>query len=136
VSFKGQGVYEDPTINVDGIASKVSGYITDILNEHALKFVKARRDKPFVLYLGHKAVHGPFTPAERHKDLYADDAIKPIPSLNDTLEGKPVATRDLSTEEQNPKKKNKKKAADAEKGRHMPEGTIRNQLRALAGIDE
>jgi len=136
VSFKGQGVYEDPTINVDGTASKVSGYITDILTEHALKFVKAKHDKPFVLYLGHKAVHGPFTPAERHKELYADDAIKPIPSLNDTLEGKPVATRDLSTEEQNPKKKNKKKAPDAEKNRHMPEGTIRNQLRALAAIDE
>lgn len=136
VSFKGQGVYEDPTINVDGKASKVSGYITDILNEHALNFVQARHSKPFVLYLAHKAVHGPFTPAERHKDLYTNDEIKPIPSLNDSLAGKPAVTRDLSAEETNPKKKNKKKAEEGEKTRHMPEGAIRNQLRALAAIDE
>jgi len=136
ISFKGQGVYEDPTINVDGKSAQVSGYITDILNEHALNFVKAKHDKPFVLYLAHKAVHGPFTPAERHKELYADDPIKPVPSLNDSLEGKPVATRDLSAEETNPKKKNKKKAAEDPKARHMPEGAIRNQLRALAAIDE
>src|SRR5215510_1338772 len=30
VSFKGQGVYENPTINVDGKSTLVSGYITDI----------------------------------------------------------------------------------------------------------
>ena len=77
VSFKGQGTYEDPTINVDGQASKVTGYMTDILNEHALNFVKAEHKKPFVLYLAHKAVHGPFTPAERHKDLYSDTPSNP-----------------------------------------------------------
>src|ERR1043166_5929515 len=54
VSFKGQGAYEDPSINVDGTASKVTGYMTDILNEHALNFVKAEHKKPFALYLAHK----------------------------------------------------------------------------------
>ena len=29
VSFKGQGVYENPNINVDGKAAKVDGYMTD-----------------------------------------------------------------------------------------------------------
>src|SRR3989454_5520007 len=92
VSFKGQGTYEDPTINVDGQASKVTGYMTDILNEHALNFVKAEHKKPFALYLAHKAVHGPFTPAERHKNLYSDTPFKPAPSAQDSLEGKPVLT--------------------------------------------
>src|SRR3954466_16334649 len=95
ISFKGQGVYNDPMLNVDGNASKQTGYITDILNEYALNFVKAEHRKPFLLYLSHKAVHGPFTPAERHKNLYADAAISPPLSLNDSLEGKPAATRKL-----------------------------------------
>src|SRR2546423_1824547 len=53
VSFKGQGVYENPAINVDGKAAKVDGYITDILNQHALDFVKAQHKTPFLLYLPH-----------------------------------------------------------------------------------
>jgi N-acetylglucosamine-6-sulfatase len=139
VSFKGQGVYQNPMINVDGKASKVEGYITDILNEQALNFVKAEHKKPFLLYLAHKAVHGPFTPAERHKDLYADAVIKPAPSLNDSLEGKPAATREVEAPEPQKGKKGKKgKGGKAEDGtgRHVPEGVIRNQLRAMAAVDE
>ena len=139
VSFKGQGVYENPAINVDGQASKVNGYMTDILNEHALSFVKGEHKKPFVLYLAHKAVHGPFTPAERHKDLYATEPIKPAPSINDSLEGKPAATRpleDAAPRKANAGKKSKARAAAAEDGGHVPEKAIRNQLRALAAVDE
>ncbi|MBX6314203.1 MAG: sulfatase-like hydrolase/transferase, partial [Isosphaeraceae bacterium] len=75
VSFKGQGQYNDPILNVDGEAKKVEGYMTDLLNDHAVAFLKRSHEKPFLLYLSHKAVHGPFTPAERHKDLYADRTI-------------------------------------------------------------
>jgi N-acetylglucosamine-6-sulfatase len=137
VSFKGQGVYNDPTLNVDGKPSKHSGYITDILNDYALKFVKSEHKKPFLLYLPQKAVHGPFTPAERHKNLYADAVIKPTPSLHDSLEGKPAATRKLEdpSNEKGPGKKGKKdKQSDGE--RRMPENAIRSQLRALAAVDE
>ena len=139
VSFKGQGAYENPTINVDGKASKVDGYMTDILNEHALSFVKGEHKKPFALYLAHKAVHGPFTPAERHKDLYATDAIKAVPSMNDSLEGKPVVTRPLEDPapgKQKPGKKAKTREAGAEGAGHVPEKAIRSQLRALAAVDE
>jgi N-acetylglucosamine-6-sulfatase len=138
VGFKGQGVYNDPMLNVDGETSKHTGYITDILNEYALQFVQKEHKKPFLLYLPHKAVHGPFTPAERHKNLYADAVIKPTPSLNDSLEGKPAATRKLEdvSEQKSGNKKGKNSAPSAESARRMPEGAIRNQLRALAAIDE
>ena len=69
VSFKGQGVYLNPALNIDGKAEKVDGYITDLLNRYAIEFIKTPRPKPFALYLAHKAVHGPFTPADRHKGL-------------------------------------------------------------------
>jgi N-acetylglucosamine-6-sulfatase len=136
VSFKGQGVYNGPTLNEDGKASKHSGYITDILNDYASKFVRSEHKKPFLLYLPHKAVHGPFTPAERHKNLYADAVIKPTPSLNDPLQGKPAATRKL--EDASDEKAGKKGKARKQSGneRRMPENAIRSQLRALAAVDE
>jgi arylsulfatase A-like enzyme len=137
VSFKGQGVYASPMINVAGTASRVEGYMTDILNQHAVDFVKAEHKKPFVLYLAHKAVHGPFTPAERHQDLYSEDEFKPSPNLEDTLEGKLALTRKLDTEgvqkKKNPKKAKQKAATGQPTGRF---GTARNQLRSLASIDD
>jgi N-acetylglucosamine-6-sulfatase len=138
VSFKGQGVYNDPVLNVDGKASKHSGYITDILNDYAVKFIKVEHKKPFLLYLPHKAVHGPFTPAERHKNLYSDAVIEPVKSLHDPLEGKPALTRQLEDGPDGKAAKKKGKAAKQAKDneRRMPENLIRNQLRALAAVDE
>src|SRR5215211_6158971 len=65
VSFKGQGAYDNPPLNIDGKPEKVEGYVTDLLTKYAVEFIKKRRTKPFVCYLPHKSVHGPFTPAER-----------------------------------------------------------------------
>jgi N-acetylglucosamine-6-sulfatase len=133
VGFKGQGAYADPTINVDGTASKVTGYMTDILNEHAVKFVKAPHSKPFLLYLAHKAVHGPFTPAERHKDLYSDAILKTVPSHTDSLETKPALSRKLP---ETAEKKSKTSKGKNQKANPESNGPWRNQLRALAAIDE
>ncbi len=72
-SFKGQGVYYNPTLNIDGrqVAFGDSAYITDLLTEHALGWLKERdKSKPFFLYLSHKAVHMPLAPAKRHKGMY------------------------------------------------------------------
>src|SRR5687767_4867819 len=53
VSFKGQGVFENPGININGKSQKIQGYMTDILNEHAVRFIRQERKKPFVLYFAH-----------------------------------------------------------------------------------
>jgi arylsulfatase A-like enzyme len=134
VSFKGQGVYNDPILNVDGKVAKHPGYITDILNDYAFKFIRSEHKKPFLLYLPHKAVHGPFTPAERHKNLYADAVIKRTDSLDDPLDGKPAVTRKLNDEKSDSKKG--KQLSQSTNDRRMPENAIRNQLRALAAVDE
>ncbi len=132
VSFKGQGAYIDPSINVDGVASKMSGYMTDILNKFALEFLQKEHTNPFALYLAHKAVHGPFTPAERHKNLYSDVAAFPSPpSLRDSLEGKPVLINREKTPADGPPGKQNPKA-----GKNFPAQTMLQQLRALAAIDE
>ena len=98
VSFKGQGTYEDPVLNKDGKAEKVSGYITDILNDEAVAFIERPHRGPFLLYLAHKAVHGPFIPAARHRDLYSEQTIVRAPSAQDTLQGKPVLLRKIENQ--------------------------------------
>ncbi len=95
VSFKGQGVYFDPEINVNGERSTQTGYITDILTDHADRWIRrqAGGERPFCLYLAHKAVHAPFQPAPRHKGTYADVALDPPPSFRDPRRGKPAWKR-------------------------------------------
>ena len=93
LSFKGQGVYTDPLLNENGREFKASGYMTDLLTEHALGFLQRKRDKPFCLYLAHKAIHEPFTPAERHKDLYRGVEVAEPPNYKDDLSSKPAWQR-------------------------------------------
>jgi N-acetylglucosamine-6-sulfatase len=80
VSFRGQGVYYNPVLNVDGHEVKRTGYITDLLTDYALDWLKQERktepEKPFFLYLSHKAVHAMFEPAPGDSGRYAG---KPIP---------------------------------------------------------
>ncbi|WP_223818213.1 sulfatase [Mucilaginibacter rubeus] len=81
-SFKGQGVYYNLTLNIDGkrVTYGDSTYITDLLTEHALGWLKNRnKSKPFFLYLSHKAVHAPMQPAKRHLGLYKNLKY-PLPS--------------------------------------------------------
>src|SRR5260370_40266121 len=90
VSFKGQGVYNDTPLNVDGAAVQASGHITDVLTDYAVEFLKKPRSKPFVMYLAHKAVHGPFPPAERHKELFAAETSVRTANARGNLDGRPV----------------------------------------------
>ena len=78
VSFRGQGPYTDPVLNVDGQRVARTGYTTDILTEYALEFMEAQRKagRPFFLHLAHKAVHAMFEPAPRHKDRYAASPVR------------------------------------------------------------
>jgi N-acetylglucosamine-6-sulfatase len=92
VSFRGQGQYNDPEINHDGVRQKHQGYVTDILTDEAVKFIDENRARPFMLYLGHKAVHADFFPADRHKALYATEPIpypKTYANTDETYRGKP-----------------------------------------------
>lgn len=37
-----------------------SGYTTDLITRHAVRFIKANKTRPFCLYLAHEAVHYPY----------------------------------------------------------------------------
>ncbi|MBL9206707.1 MAG: sulfatase [Opitutaceae bacterium] len=93
VSFTGQGMYwpgnkggsrmvqgaSDSGLNVDGRRVPQRGYITDELTDYAVDWIKSvPKEKPFFVYLSHKAVHSEFVPADRHLGRYKDKAL-PIP---------------------------------------------------------
>ena len=92
-SFIGQGEYFDPQVNENGKEYKEQGYITDILTEKAISWLKEQRDenKPFSLNLWHKAVHQPHLPAPRHSDLYLEEQLPTPPhdTHKETFKGKP-----------------------------------------------
>jgi N-acetylglucosamine-6-sulfatase len=113
---------------VNGKAAETPGYVTDLLSNHAVEFLKRPHAKPFALYVAHKAVHGPFTPAERHKELYASEPIPRRPNCKDNLEGKPALTRGVQDRQRRP--------AARKAGLPTGEQLIRNQLRCIQSVDD
>lgn len=92
-SFIGQGEYIDPMVNDNGREYQEKGYMTDILTEKAIAWLKEERKpgQPFSLNLWHKAVHEDHTPAPRHDKIYKDNPL-PTPPYDTHLEnfaGKP-----------------------------------------------
>ncbi len=78
-SFRGQGVYYNPTLNIDGKRTTYtdSTYITTLLTDHTINWLKSHdKQKPFFVYLSHKGVHAEFMPAKKYRGIYKD---KPIP---------------------------------------------------------
>ena len=47
-------------------------FTADNLTEEVIRVIQEESDKPFFLYLSHKAVHGPFTPEPKYKGSLAD----------------------------------------------------------------
>lgn len=93
ISFRGQGVYNNPTLNIDGRQVKAEGQISDLLTDYAVEWLEKPRSKPFFLYLSHKAVHAMFEPAKRHLGRYENAKVEFPGSMADTPEnyaGKPA----------------------------------------------
>jgi hypothetical protein len=70
-------------------------------------------------------VHGPFTPAARHKDLFTNEVIVRSANAKDTLDGKPVMQRIVNGQ-----------SAVGPQAVGSSDELIRNQLRCLTAIDE
>jgi len=74
------GYYRNQKLNFDGGPYQaVGGYSTDNYTQYAVDYIKQKHEKPWFLWLCYDATHGPYTPAERHKDCYQDNEPVPIP---------------------------------------------------------
>jgi N-acetylglucosamine-6-sulfatase len=108
VAFRGQGTYYPdghgtsrvvPQTRYDGFningKQRVpqKGYITDELTDYSIDWLTHRNnDKPFFLYVSHKAVHSDFVPRDQDRDKYKDKQWTPPSTFANSKEnnaGKP-----------------------------------------------
>jgi len=88
----GQGLYFDPDMIENGEQIKLEGYVTDIITDKALNYLKSVDDNtPFCLVYQHKGPHRPFSPAPRHEDLYSDADLPHPETFNDNYATRMIA---------------------------------------------
>jgi arylsulfatase A-like enzyme len=87
-SHKGQGKYFDNEFNINGQQVMLKGYYTHRITELAVNWLRRPHEKPFLLMIGHKAPHTPFTPGPKYEHLFDDIEIH-YPASAFALEGKP-----------------------------------------------
>ena len=88
----GQGDYYNPDMRVgpDDTRRRHEGYVTDIITDLSLEWLKQRRDpgKPFVLMTQHKAPHRNWMPSPEHLTLYDGQHVWEPPTLFDDYSGR------------------------------------------------
>ncbi len=80
-SFVGQGKYFDCPIEVNGKPTPSTGWVDDVSTDYAEKFIREQAEKPFLLILGFKTCHGPFSPPPRHAATYENEQARSVPNL-------------------------------------------------------
>lgn len=128
-SFKGQGTYYNVEMNVNGDVVKCppEEYVTDLLTNHAIDFIqdKQKKNKPFFVYLSHKAVHDPFEASKDNVNRYKDAPIV-YPKSFDTPNLHSIPSKGADG-----------KAADGEKwyGVGRVPDWVKNQRESWHGVD-
>ncbi|MFM7846762.1 MAG: sulfatase-like hydrolase/transferase, partial [Planctomycetota bacterium] len=90
----GQGLYYNPNFLSDHGKFKVDGYVTDIITDLSLDWLKQRDpQKPFLLMCQHKAPHREWSPALRHLGHNGDRVYPEPDTLFDDYAGRGSAER-------------------------------------------
>ena len=80
--LNGQGEYYNPYFKSEDTAGKYvqeEGYATDMITRYSIDFIENRDpDRPFCVYVHHKAPHRPWLPEMKYLDLY-EDVDFPLP---------------------------------------------------------
>ncbi|WP_009962059.1 sulfatase family protein [Verrucomicrobium spinosum] len=91
----GQGIYYNPPMIDNGKPVKHEGYVTDIITDLTLDWLKNRdKNKPFLMMCQHKAPHREWDPALRHLGHDGDRKYPEPETLFDDYENRGVAERD------------------------------------------
>jgi arylsulfatase A-like enzyme len=97
----GQGTYYNPIMIEMGRRKKYTGYTTDIITYHALKWLKERTgEKPFCLMYHHKAPHRAWEPGPKYLTMYDGVTIPEPENLFDDYSnrGRAAKEQDMSIE--------------------------------------
>ena len=137
----GQGAYFDPEFIENGITTQNRGYVTDIITDKAIDFLKqADTDLPFCLIYQHKGPHRPFTPAPRHAHLWENIEFPYPESFDDDYATRRIAELakdmkiEISLESDYDDLPEGLSAADKKKW--IYQRFAKDMCRAVVGIDE
>ena len=91
----GQGHYFNPDFLIEGERVRIEGYVSDIITETTLDWLKNKRDpnKPFCMLYHHKAPHREWEPAERHYREFTERTFREPATLFDDYEGRGTAAK-------------------------------------------
>lgn len=64
--------YYNPELQRNETVTRGEGYITDIITDEAISFIKENRDRPFFCYVPYNAPHSPFQVPDEYYDHYKD----------------------------------------------------------------
>ncbi len=86
----GQGQYYNPDFLTPDGRKRVTGYVTDVITDNGLDWLKNGRDpdKPFMLMLQHKAPHRAWLPSPKHLNMYDNVEIPEPATLLDDYDGR------------------------------------------------
>ena len=73
--------YFDPVLEDNGMMVPTKGYITDVLTDRALEFIREKKEEPFFCYLAYNAPHSPFQVPDPYFDKYMERVEEEDPSL-------------------------------------------------------
>lgn len=139
----GQGVYHDPQMIEMGQKTKHTGYVTDLIADFSIDFLKNRdAEKPFCLMCHHKAPHRSWNPDAKHAAMYEDVDIPEPPTFNDDYATRGTAAhtaemridRDLNKDDL---KVDPPEGLTPEQLKHWKyERYIKDYLRVIASVDD
>lgn len=150
VAMPGQGRSLNPELFEEGGLHVVAGYTTDLLTDRAIAFIERERERPFLVYLAHKAVHPDlvqrddgsvdpesdqgYLPAPRHQGRYQDKVFRRRANRAEVaadLRGKPAVQHALA---------NLPGSADSGHDAHATpwtgEETIQRRAEMILAVDE
>jgi arylsulfatase A-like enzyme len=87
----GQGWYYNPDfIEMDGQKKQYRGYVTDLITDFALDWLREERedDRPFCLFYQHKAPHREWMPSSEDFDRFDDRQFSLPPTFYDNYAGR------------------------------------------------
>lgn len=62
------------------------GYMTDVLGNHAVEYIKEHKEDPFLMYLSFNAVHTPMDAKAEHLEKYKDHPRKQLAAMTWSLD--------------------------------------------------
>ncbi len=91
----GQGLYHDPQFIEPEGRRTINGYVTDIITDLTIGFLKERpKGKPFFVMCHHKAPHRNWSPDEKHRAMFAGKQIPEPATLRDDYATRTDAIRE------------------------------------------